>query len=460
MKQIFTLIALMANMTLFAQINETFETNTLEQLQSNCWQFVGASRSNAAALTGTWGLEVVPATSNANTGNSNSGQIVTPFLNFTQAQTVSFNYRLSGSGGTRRAEIKLLDKFGVTSAIIATIPLTATTRTLASVNIPAGSGTKRLVIDIYGSGGGNVWQFIDDISISAPYHYTSICNLAPTAVDNSFNAGVRGTYFGSTVLNNDTDPNGETLVPSVVSSPQGTVEMNADGTFTFTPNTGFTGNTASFTYSVTDNGFTPLTATATVTINFPQQTITLPVKLKEFNGSLNNNKAKLTWSVEENESGNHFYIQRSEDGKSFSNAIMLMNSSKIGVEVYEFSEQLPFANGAYYRLKIVNNDQSVAYSNIVLLKAQNSPTANTTAIRVLQNPLIGNTIQLQVYTETDEIQTISLYDMSGTTLYTKQIRLQKGGNSLSVNLEKLLSKGTYLLETRSTTQRRVIKVTK
>jgi hypothetical protein len=236
--------------------------------------------------------------------------------------------------------------------------------------------------------------------------------------------------------------------------------MNADGTFTFTPNTGFTGNTASFTYSVTDNGFTPLTATATVTINFPQQTITLPVKLKEFNGSLNNNKAKLTWSVEDNESGNHFYIQRSEDGKNFSNAIMLMNSSKIGVEVYEFSEQLPFANGAYYRLKIVNNDQSVAYSNIVLLKAQNSPTANTTAIRVLQNPFIGNTIQLQVYTETDEIQTISLYDMSGTTLYTKQIRLQKGGNSLSVNLEKLLSKGTYLLETRSTTQRRVIKVTK
>jgi hypothetical protein len=304
-----------------------------------------------------------------------------------------------------------------------------------------------------------VWQFIDDINISAPYHYTSICNLAPTAVDNSYNAGVRGTFFGSTILNNDTDPNGETLTPSVVNSPNGTVEMNADGTFNFIPNVGFTGNTASFTYSVTDNGFTPLTATATVVINYPQQTVTLPVRLKEFNGSLNNNKAKLTWSVEENESGNHFYIQRSEDGKNFSNVIMVMNSSKIGAEVYEFSEQLPFANGAYYRLKIVNNDQSVAYSNIVVLKAQNLSSANTT-IRVLQNPLIGNTIHLQVYSEMDEVQTISLYDMSGTTLYTKQIRLQKGTNSLSVHLEKLLSKGTFLLETRSSTQRRVIKVTK
>jgi len=69
------------------------------------------------------------------------------------------------------------------------------------------------------------------------------------------------------VLDNDTDPGAPgTIVAQLVDDAnlQGSLNLNADGTFTFTPNAGFFGPT-SFQYLATDGG-TP-SAAATVTIN-------------------------------------------------------------------------------------------------------------------------------------------------------------------------------------------------
>jgi CshA-type fibril repeat protein len=68
------------------------------------------------------------------------------------------------------------------------------------------------------------------------------------------------------LLGNDTDPDGDTLTITAVSNPtHGTVELNADGTVTFTPNANYNGE-ATFEYTISDgNGGTD---TATVTIDF------------------------------------------------------------------------------------------------------------------------------------------------------------------------------------------------
>ncbi len=69
------------------------------------------------------------------------------------------------------------------------------------------------------------------------------------------------------VLGNDTNPAGTgTLSAQLVTNPtSGTLSLNANGSFTYTPAAGFTGN-ASFTYRVT-NGTTNSANNATVTIN-------------------------------------------------------------------------------------------------------------------------------------------------------------------------------------------------
>jgi hypothetical protein len=457
MKKIFTLFALAASTAPFAQtsINETFETNTLSQLESNCWQFSGAAIQNGAALTGSLGLYVIPATSSSASANSNSGEIRTPFLDFTNAQTISFNYRLTGSGGSRFISLKFLDKNGTLSTSFATINLTATVKTAAIANIPAGSGIKRLVIEILGSGGGNVAEHFDDLVITAPLQYSSFCNLAPTAGNDTYTANTLTSYSGTTVLSNDSDPNGETLTPSVVTSPNGTVVMNADGTFTFTPNAAFTGGPATFTYSVTDNGYLPLTATATVTINYPSAA-SLPIKLTNFNGLLNSGNAQLTWTVEDNETGNYFEVQKSSDGNNFIPASLLFVTSTIGKENYKYSEELKAAT--YYRLKIVNKDNSISYSKVVYLKDQ-ADTANE-KITMLQNPIQNNTLRFSFTSASAEAMSVTLYNMAGVAVYTTPIVAQKGLNVVNLTMNSDINYGQYLLDLRTSTMRRIIKVTR
>ena len=54
------------------------------------------------------------------------------------------------------------------------------------------------------------------------------------------------------VLANDTDPNGDTLTVSTVSTPShGTTSINSNGTVHYVPDSGYFGSDA-FTYAVSD----------------------------------------------------------------------------------------------------------------------------------------------------------------------------------------------------------------
>ena len=68
------------------------------------------------------------------------------------------------------------------------------------------------------------------------------------------------------VLANDLDPNSDPLTAVKVSSPaNGTLTLNANGSFTYSPNAGFSG-TDSFTYKANDGQADSNTATVTITV--------------------------------------------------------------------------------------------------------------------------------------------------------------------------------------------------
>ncbi len=93
-----------------------------------------------------------------------------------------------------------------------------------------------------------------------------------TAVDDAY-YGFPDAAITGNVLDNDTDPEGDNQTVDVAVSPSngplnGTVVLNADGTFTYTPNPGYVG-TDSFVYEIFDNG-TPVArdkATVYISIN-------------------------------------------------------------------------------------------------------------------------------------------------------------------------------------------------
>ncbi|MBN7803546.1 cadherin-like domain-containing protein, partial [Algoriphagus aestuariicola] len=90
-------------------------------------------------------------------------------------------------------------------------------------------------------------------------------NDPPTAVGDIVSTEQNVAVTGN-VLTNDSDIEGNLLTASLTSAAsQGTVVLNADGGFTYTPNVGYFGGD-SFQYQVCDNGSPSQCSTATVTI--------------------------------------------------------------------------------------------------------------------------------------------------------------------------------------------------
>ena len=93
-------------------------------------------------------------------------------------------------------------------------------------------------------------------------------NDTPDAVDDSFSTAEDTvlTVTAPGVLGNDTDPDGDTLTTTLGAGPtHGTVTLNANGSFTYTPAANYNGPD-SFTYTAKDATTTSAPATVAITV--------------------------------------------------------------------------------------------------------------------------------------------------------------------------------------------------
>jgi hypothetical protein len=94
-------------------------------------------------------------------------------------------------------------------------------------------------------------------------------NHSPTAADDVYvtDTGQALTVPANGVLANDADPDGDALTAILVDGPtNGTLALNADGSFQYTPNDGFVG-ADSFTYKANDSQADSPAANVTITVN-------------------------------------------------------------------------------------------------------------------------------------------------------------------------------------------------
>ncbi len=109
---------------------------------------------------------------------------------------------------------------------------------------------------------------------STPTFTIALGNVAPGAVADAYEIGKGGTLTiaaNTGVLSNDSDVNGGTLAAVLDSGPSfGTLTLNPDGSFTYTPEAGFVG-VDTFTYVASDGTDESAAVTASITVVAPNQ---------------------------------------------------------------------------------------------------------------------------------------------------------------------------------------------
>ena len=208
--------------------------------------------------------------------------------------------------------------------------------------------------------------------------------------------------------------------------------------FKIDPNNGVVIST--FTYAAMDAAgmFDP--TPATVQVNW---VILLPVVLVDFEGKLNGTKVDLFWKTSSESNSSHFEVERSQDGTDFKLLTKVNAKGNSSVESeYKTIDPLPLKGQNYYRLKMVDMDNTFSFSKTINIKVNSDATIET---RVMPNPFTG---KLDIYLTLPHscMVSFSFMDLNGKVVYSKTVKGLKGFNWFIVNdLEKLPS-APYMLK--------------
>jgi hypothetical protein len=177
------------------------------------------------------------------------------------------------------------------------------------------------------------------------------------------------------------------------------------------------------------SGFYLTSATAT----------TLPITLQYFNGVQTNDMHQLNWKVNCLSSNVTFDIERSADGQKFSSIGTITASRARCSQPFESNDSKPLSGINYYRIKIIDEDGSFYYSNIIsfILK-----TSGFNIIGINPNPVVNDNALLKINSGEKAPVTIRIADINGRILRTQAVQLLPGLNTLPVNVTGL-AKGLY-----------------
>ncbi len=170
----------------------------------------------------------------------------------------------------------------------------------------------------------------------------------------------------------------------------------------------------------------------------------LPSTLTAFRGEIAGPKhIRLSWDIAREENSSHYEIQRSNNAHDWIaiDEVPAVGNSETAL-TYDFNDLDPYGTRQFYRLRMVDTDDSYEYSGIVIIELS---AEGDREVNVFPNPIAKDadlSIQLRGDWSGDQEITADLYDAQGRLLM-KSSGLAGGTSSLA--LPEGLRGGMYLL---------------
>ena len=162
-----------------------------------------------------------------------------------------------------------------------------------------------------------------------------------------------------------------------------------------------------------------------------------PVMVAAFSGSVSACTTLLQWMATQEENCKEYQMQVSHDGISYSTLGSIVSGGESNTErSYQYRDNSPSGGKNYYRLRIVDMDGKVTYSNETTVLI----TCDDTRIVLYPNPVIKyNSLHVNIAGYSDNIKG-EITDASGKLIGVYQ--LNNGVNTLEL---KTASPGNYVL---------------
>jgi hypothetical protein len=164
------------------------------------------------------------------------------------------------------------------------------------------------------------------------------------------------------------------------------------------------------------------------TFPFNSCNTSLPVQLVSFGGVQNDNDVLLSWATENEINMSRYELQSSVNGRDFTCIAIAPSNSSENHNKYHYNDVGVSSNVVYYRLKLVNENESFTYSNVLQFRLDKA----SSHIQVYPNPVnTGFTVGLQGM-EAGAYR-IELVNTLGQVQFAKQLIIEGGSYAAKID---------------------------
>ena len=164
----------------------------------------------------------------------------------------------------------------------------------------------------------------------------------------------------------------------------------------------------------------------------------MPIALVSFKGYLVNEKVVLQWLTASEINAKAFIIEKSKNGKDFIAIGTVAAKNKNEASAYTFDDDRLTENLHYYRLKMLDNDGTFRYCNVVTIQ---TTFKKTETLSIFPNP-VAHTLTVN-HVEATEDRLIKIVAVGGNTI--AQYRVSKNTVQTNINVNQLI-KGYYFVQ--------------
>jgi hypothetical protein len=218
-----------------------------------------------------------------------------------------------------------------------------------------------------------------------------------------------------------------TLYPTNVTNNTGLGWTVAKGTSTsaFALNGTCAASTATQVIRTGMNGFS--------VFGIAQSTSPLPVEFIAFTGVALDEQNLLNWSTATETNNQFFYIERSDDGVNFTTIGRKDGAGTTSmIHHYAFDDYSPIEGTNYYRLRQVDYNGSVMYSNIIALDFHRG---HMTVTNVKPNPTNGE-VNFDFNSPVETAVHLVITDVTGRVVKDQMITVNPGTTAVSTAIEE------------------------